>query len=238
MHKIFTILLALGLLFATAVMAGEPPAPPDGAYQGGWGMCPVNWDNQYGSFGPVFGIWDPGHNWVVNYTGGHNENPVYIQYDPICLDLWIELYCVQTYAFTQYQWHRIGNQHETVNFYISGTVSSNNAEWVGLTRASQDLDRLYFIEDIFGNDNGEADIPITWHYAWGSYDRLAGETPPLPGAIDNWYAIAPGDNGNMYFFIPNPCDHWFCWWGQFIIYYHQADGHYQLQMAGCPSPGL
>lgn len=237
MIKTLTLLLAFALLLSTSAVAGEPPAHPEGTYQGGWGMCPVNWDDQYGSFGPVFGIWDPGQGWVVGYEGDCNQNPVYIDYAPICLDLWIELYCVQTYEFTHYQWHRIGNEHEIVDFYICGTVSSNNAEWVGLTRASQDLDRLHFIEDVLDRDQGQ-DIPISWHYAWGSYDRLGGEVPPEPGTIETWHAIAPGDNGNMYFCIPDPCDHWFCWWGQFEIIYHQADGHYQLHMAGCPAPGL
>jgi len=236
MHKTFTILLTLGLLMASAVMAGPPPAPPGGAYQGGWGMCPENWENRYGSF-EVEGIWRPGHDWVVGYTGECHD-PVYIQYEPICLDLWIELYCIQTYHFTHYQWHRRGDQQETVDFYICGTVSSNNQEWVSLVKENQDLDRLHFVADIFGNDHGESDIPIAWHYAWDSFDRLGGETPPEPRDISTWLDIAPGDNGNMTFLIPDPCDHWFCWWGRFIINYHQADGHYQLYMAGCPSPGL
>jgi hypothetical protein len=238
MIKTPILLTIFALLLATSIMADEPPAHPEGTYQGGWGMCPENWENQYGSFGPVFGIWDPGHDWIIDYEDCNNENPVYIQYAPICLDLWIELYCVQTYQFTNYQWHRIGNQHEVVDFYICGTISSNNPEWVGLTRADQDLDRLHFIEDVFGNNHGEPDIPIEWHYAYGSYDRLGGETPPHPNDIDNWHSICPAQNGNMYFHIDEPCDHWFCWWGQFIIQYHQADGHYQLHMAGCPTPGM
>jgi hypothetical protein len=129
---------------------------------------------------------------------------------------------MQTYQFTHYEWHRIGDRYEDVTFFICGTVSSNNAEWVGLTRASQDLDRLHFIGDVFGSDNGEADIPITWHYAWGNWDPE--DDPPLPGDIHTWYVISPGNNGNMYFYIPESCDHWFCWKGEFTIQYHQADG--------------
>jgi hypothetical protein len=231
--------LAIALLIATSVMADAPPAHPEGTYQAGWGMCPVNWENRYGSF-QADGIWRPGHNWVVGYEGDCNQTPIYIQYDPICLDLWIELYCMQTYEFTNYEWHRIGDQHEDVTFYICGIVSSNNPEWVGLVRASQDLDRLHFMGDIFGNDHGESDISIDWHYAWGSYDRPGGETPPDPRNLNNdcWHDICPGNNGNMYFQIPEVCDHWFCWKGEFTIAYHQADGHYQLHMAGCPAPGM
>lgn len=227
-------LFIVSLLLFSPVFASPPPA--NGNYHAGWGMNPNNWQTATGQFGPVFGIWQPGHDWVVGYDGCYN--PIYIDYDNITLDLWIELYCLQTYEFTHYQWHRIGNADETINFYICGWISSNNGECVSLMRGNEDLDHLYFREDIFGRTNRGRDIPITWHYAWGSYDRPGGESPPEPGNIGCWHEIVPNDHGNLTFCIPDPCDHWFCFWGQFRIRYHENDGHYQLVMAGCPAPLL
>jgi len=236
-------LFIVGLLLSAPVLAEEPPAHQDyrGVYQGGWGMNPTDWDSTDGISFNASGIWDPGHeSWVVGYEGCHHCNPIYIEYAPITLDLWIELYCIQSYAFTHYMWHRIGNADEVINFYICGTVHSNNGEWVSLMAGEDDLGYLHFREDIFGHTgvNYGRDIPIEWQYAWDEYDHFT-DTPPLPENIPDgdWSGVVT-PNPNITFCIPDPCDHWFCFWGQFHILYHENDGHYQLVMAGCPAPEL
>ena len=236
MSKALFSLLIVGLLLCSPVLADEPPEHE--GYQAGWGMNPNNWESATGQFGPEFGIWDPGHGWVVDYEGGCH-NPIYIDYDEITLDLWIELYCIQSYAFTHYQWHRIGNADEWIDFYICGIVHSNNGEWVSLMAGDDDLGFLHFREDIFGRTGPThgRDIPIIWRYAWDEYDHF-NETPPQDPAedIDCWSNIVTPDP-NISFRVPK-CDHWFCFWGRFHIRYHENDGHYQLVMAGCPAPEL
>ncbi len=241
MVKTLFSLLVVGLLLFSPVLADEPPA--HGGYQAGWGMNPNNWQTATGCYNSGIGIYDPHHgggggSWVVGYEDGCN-NPIYIQYDNITLDLWIEMYMIQTYCFTQYQWHRIGNQDEYINFYICGTVFSNNGQYIQLMRGDEDLDYLHFREDIFGRTGRGRDIPITWHYAWGAYDHY-NETPPDCEDIPegDWHEIVPNQCGNLSFVIPEPCDHWFCFWGQFHLLYHENDGHYGLVMAGCPAPML
>ena len=100
------------ILTSVAVMANATPPPAHGGYQSGWGMNPTNWENESGSFSAM-GLYDP------NYTGGGASwvvgwNPTaYINYAPITLELWIEMYMLLTYEYTSYQWHRLGNSGET-----------------------------------------------------------------------------------------------------------------------------
>jgi len=234
-------LFIVSLLLFSPVLADEPPAHGD--HHAGWGMNPNPWETATGCFNSGLAIYDPdaglggGNNWVVDYQDGCN-NPIYIDYADITLDLWIELYMIQTYCFTQYQWHRIGNADEWIDFYICGIVHSNNGEVVSLMAGDDDLGFLHFREDIFGRTGPThgRDIPIIWRYAWGSYDHFNEDPPEPPGGINNWSdPVTP--NPNISFCIPK-CDHWFCFWGRFHIRYHENDGHYQLVMAGCPAPEL
>lgn len=232
MFKLFTAIV-VAILFAAPAMAVPPPAPGIGDYNGGWGMCDINWETTSGYFQEC-GVWHPGmHTWIVEYQEGCG-NPIGIEYAPITLELWVELYACQSYRFTSYRWHRLGNEAEEINFMIEGLVRSNSAVWVGLTRGEEDLDKLYFRHDIFGNHNAAGDdLEIQWTYRWG--EGL--DHPPIDDG-PCWHRIEPNEQGNLFFHIDEPCDHWFQWKGRFHLPYHMEDGYYSLTIAGCPAPEL
>ncbi len=228
MQKFMFAMVAI-LVLAMAAVAVPPPA--NGNYQAGWGMNPTNWEATSGSF-EATGIWVPGQNWAVDYDEA--GNPIYIEYAPITLELWVELYATQSYEFTSYQWHRLGDAEETITFTINGTVISNNEEWVGLTRGEEDLDHLYFRHDIFGRtgSNYGSDLPITWEGAWGTGLEHG------VSVVQDWMTLNPNNAGNLYMHINEPCDHWFQFRGNFTLPYHVDDGYYSLTIAGCPAPEL
>ena len=227
------------LVFAQALY----PPPANGGYQPGWGMNPTNWQAVSGSFS-AWGLYDPlyvggGDAWVVDWTDPLNV--VYIQYAPITLELWIEMYSLQTYQYTSYQWHRLGNQAENICFSITGTIQSNNGQYVSLMKDQQELTNLWFVEDIFGRTTygplppsypyTSADIPLSWQARWGR-GLVVGEMVQW-----GWQAVMP-DPDNLTILIDEPCDHWFEFEGCFTIPYHQPDGYYMLEMAGCPAPQM
>jgi hypothetical protein len=228
------------LVFASALY----PPPANGLYQAGWGMNPTNWNAISGSFS-AWGLYDPlyvggGDAWVVSWL----PSIEYIVYAPIKLQLWIEMYALQTYRYTSYQWHRLGNQEECIEFIIEGTIQSNHAQAVALKETTMPLTHLFFIEDIFGRTtagplppgypNPNADIPLEWYGRWGRGLVYGLDIRwPLVGEWQ-WLCIP----GCLTMLITEPCDHWFQYKGRFCIPYHQPDGYYRLEMAGCPAPIL
>ncbi|MBD3168499.1 MAG: hypothetical protein GF307_03380 [candidate division Zixibacteria bacterium] len=228
MRNLIVLTIALLLVIPMTVQADEPPA--HGNYHAGWGMNPNNWNAVSGSYNSGLALYDPdggqgsGGNWVVGYDGSFD--PEYIQYAEITLDLWVELYMVQTYRYTSYQWHRIGNNAEDICFIIEGTLESNERLQCSLTPGSQPMSHLWFVEGAFG---GGSDIPLTWEARWGD-----GHDFPDPDDPPAWQ---PKDYTNVSVIIPK-CDHWFQFRGCFHIDYHIDDGHYSLTMAGCPGPTL
>jgi hypothetical protein len=235
-------ILMITIPAAVFAVSNYPP-PAHGVYQGGWGMNPTNWDAASGSFS-AWGLYDPLHGgdgdaWVVDWTDPNNL--IYIDYAPITLELWIELYCMQTYHYTSYQWHRLGNQEETICFTVTGSAQCNNAVYCALTKKNQDLTHIYFVEDIFGRTNygplppsypnPTADIPIAWQARWGR-GLMVGENVQW-----GWNTVVP-DPDDLRISINEPCDHWFEFEGCFTIPYHQPDGYYMLEMGGCPGPEL
>jgi hypothetical protein len=236
MYKLLIIAFAIMFAFAVGAQASAlNPPPAQGGYLAGWGMNPNNWDATSGSY-TAWGIYNPlyvggGAAWVVGY--GVGNVPIYITYAPITLQLWIEMYCLQTYHYTSYQWHRLGNLQENICFIVEGTIQSNNGQFISLTRGTEDLDKLYFRENIFGGASPGPPAPnlaLLWQGTWGN-GLVYGVTPvwgPNP--------ITPNPNVTM--LIDVPCDHWFQFQGCFTIPYHQPDGYYSLTMAGCPAPLL
>jgi hypothetical protein len=227
LKKAAFLVAILALVWAGAAWSTPPPA--QGGYQAGWGMNPTNWQKTSGSFS-AWGLYDPegaggGAGWVVGW------NPTeYIDYADISLELWIEMYSVQTYEYTSYQWHRLGDQQETVEFIIQGMLKSNNGQYIILTRGTEDLTHLWFRENVLGGDTPSPppDIPITWYGRYGS-GLVYGSS-----VIQDWTVLTP--DPDCMILIPDPCDHWFQFKGVFVIPYHQPDGYYSLTMAGCPAP--
>ena len=224
-------------MIAFAAMATSPPEPPaHGIYLQGWGMNPYNWDNITGSYGPVFGIYDPvggsgGTGWHMDWTTP--AAPTHVVLEPIDIELWMELYCTQAYHYTTYQYHRRGDGHENLCWMIEGTVSQNHNSWVMLTKSTDFLTHLWFREDIFGRTEKPTygtDLPITWTTRWGN--GLVYEED----IVVNWTG-APWEGNNIGYRIP-ACDHWFQFKGCVGDIYHVADGYYSLTMAGCPAPEL
>jgi hypothetical protein len=142
------------------------------------------------------------------------------------------MYASQSYHYTSYKWHRLGNAAEIVTFIIEGLCQSNNGQYISLTKGTEDLTYLWFKHNIFnGNSPTPApNIPLTWRGRWGD-GLVYGEQVQW-----GWTPITPNPNVTM--LIDEVCDHWFQFEGTFEIPYHQPDGHYQLTMAGCPAPEL
>jgi hypothetical protein len=172
-----------------------------------------------------------GSGWIVDWSDP--LNPIYIMYAPITLNLWIEMYAAITYQYTSYKWHRLGNNAETVNFIIEGTVQSNSEQFVSLAKTVQDLTHLWFQENIFGGDTPSPapDIPVSWQGRWGTGLSIG------QGTIkQDWTPLTP--NPDVTLFINEVCDHWFQFKGEFLVQYHQPDGYYNLNMSGRVAPGL
>ncbi len=223
---LFVALFAISGLAVTAVQADPPPAY--GIYGAGWGENPNNWDRATGSFNSGLCLWNPTDgDYVNNFNydgmGGHQI----ISYAPILIELWVELHMIETYAHTHYEFHRIGNADETVEFIIEGTVRSNQTNWVGLTPGADGFEELVFRGGMYG---GGGDIPLTWYGRYG--DGL------VPGAGNPaWTEFMNPDDDGIGFVIAK-CDHWFQFKGEFFLPYHIDDGYYSLEIAGCPVPEL
>ena len=230
-RRLFAILITLAF---AEVTANATPPPAQGGYQAGWGMNPTNWQSQSGSFS-AWGLYDPNHtgggaSWVVGW------NPTtYITYAPITLELWIEMNMLLTYQYTSYQWHRLGNAAETITFSIDGTISSNDAQVVGMSPVSgYNLSYLQFQHNIFGGSSTtRTQIPITWLVRWGE-GLVIGQNIVQPWTNPYWFcgAMLLSNSG-----IPL-CDHWFQFQGTFSLVYHEADGYYKLEIASCPYPEI
>ena len=220
-------------MLASVAMATPPPA--NGSYIGGWGMNPTKWQTATGSYSSGFALYDPlgaggGAGWIVSWTPPTYD---YIAYAPITLELWIEMYMIQAYWATSYQWHRLGNEAETVTFTIDGTVRSNEGCWVLCTKdPAYDPNFLTFQHNNgVGDDRNMRDIPITWRGRWG--DGLdMGVDVVLPWTDLTWV----GDE--LILAEITACDRWFQFEGSFDLVYHEADGYYKLVIAGCPTPSM
>lgn len=230
----FLTILIAAVAFAGTAFAQAPPA--HGSYSAGWGMNPTNWNSYTGSWSSGLALYDPnapalaGAGWVV----GWGSPITYIDYDPITLELWVEMYSLQTYHYTSYQWHRLGNAAETITFTIEGTIRSNNGQWISLMQGAEDLTLLHFKEDIFGRTGAPYgyDIPITWEGRYGSGLTYGSNVlwGPLP--------LTPDAEGDLNIGPVPSCDHWFQFEGTFDLPYHVEDGYYSLTMEGCPAPEM
>jgi hypothetical protein len=228
------LILAVMMIAMLALVANATAPPAHGVYQAGWGMNPNTWQTTTGSFS-AWGLYAPslgsgGSGWVVDWTDPNNL--VLIDYAPITLELWIEMYSLQTYHYTSYQWHRLGDAYEEVCFTIEGILKSNNGQYVILEwDGTDELDHLYFRHNVLdGSSPGNCDIPLTWQARWGTGVEYG------VGVVEGWHTPAITGEHNLYVLIPDPCDHWFQFEGCFEIPYHQPDGYYSLTMAGCPAP--
>ena len=228
----FLTILITTIAFAGTALAQAPPA--HGAYTAGWGMNPTNWQTTSGSFS-AWGLYDPnapalaGAGWVISW------NPTtWITYAPITLELWIEMYCLQTYHYTSYKWHRLGNAAETITFIIEGTIASNNGQWVSLMRGTEDLTYLYFRNDVLNRTGAPYgyDIPITWEGRYGAGFAYGS------GIMWGWEPLTPDGEGDLNLGPIESCDHWFQFRGTFDLAYHVDDGYYSLTMEGCPAPEM
>lgn len=191
------VVLALMVVAMMAMVANatSPPAPPSGGGGAGWGMTWYDWDNYTGSYSSGLALYDPiggsgGFGWVVEW------NPTqYITYAPITLELWIEMYLIQTYQYTSYQWHRLGNSPaNSIAFTIDGTIQSNEALWVSLTEMDGwDPLGLEFQHNIGVGDNQNVRslIPISWRARWGE-GLVVGSNPSSWGWITlTWSGNTP-----------------------------------------------
>lgn len=231
LKKIAFLAAILALVWSGTASAVPPPAY--GGYQAGWGMNPNKWDQTSGSWSSGFALYDPlgplgGSSWINDWTDPNNL--VYMTYDPITLELWIEMYMIQTYSATSYQWHRLGNEAEHICFTIEGTVASNNGQYISLVAGTDPMTHLYFRENIFGTGSGANDIPITWEYRWGT-GLVVGSN-----VVEDWTVYTPDPDVTL--LIADPCDHWYEFRGCFDLVYHHPDGYYTLTLAGCPVPAL
>jgi len=249
------LVMALLLIAAFAFTANATAPPAHGGYPAGWGMNPTAWDTAYGSYDSGLTLYPAGGScgggWL-GWTGGlYPPWGAPINYAPITLELWIEMNMVQTYSFTHYQWHRIGNEAEPNNmvFYITGTVSGNEQVWVSLVEDPLwPYQGLKFVENIGVGDDANARlyIPISWSARWGEdFVPGVGQVWPTAGFAPLSWALISGAQQLQ---IPDwghggqgsipACDHWFQFRGEVELNYHEADGYYKTVYSGCPSPSL
>lgn len=235
LKKIVFLAAIMALVWSgTSFGAGSTPVPPaNGAYVAGWGMNPTDWQTATGTYNSGLALYDPdglggGAGWLTGWNAY-----TYISYAPITLELWIEMYMIQTYHYTSYQWHRLGNHAETIIFTIDGTVSSNEGCWVLCTKdPSWDPNYMTFVHNIgVGDDRNARDIPLTWRGRWGD-GHIIGDNVVLTWTGLDWV----GDE--LILAEVEACDTWFQFEGSFDIEYHEADGYYYCALAGCPAPTL
>jgi hypothetical protein len=236
------LILAVMMIAMLALVANAVPPPAHGGYSGGWGMNPTNWQAVSGSYNSGLALYDPngsggGAGWIVEWTP---PTYAYINYAPITLELWIEMYMIQTYAYTSYQWHRLGDDGTDIVFTISGTIQSNEALFVLMTeQAGWDPLGLEFVEHIGvgDNDNMRPLLPISWRGRYGTGLVPGGGTVLMDWTALSWSGTTP--NRELVFPSQVPaCDHWFEFEGTIELVYHEADGYYKTVYAGCPSPML
>jgi len=233
MKRVALILMAVAVMAMIAFATGSTPPPPARSpYAGGWGMNPTRWDSAFGTWSSGLSLYDPnssgGGGWVVGW------NPTtYITYAPITLELWIEMYSIQTYHYTHYQWHRLGDLAENVCFTIEGTLVSNEGCYVLMTAdPAFDPNYLNFEHNIgVGDDRNARDIPIVWSGRWG-HGLAYGDSLVLDWTNLSW------NQDELVLAEVTPCNNWFQFRGCFDLVYHEADGYYKLVIAGCPAPGL
>jgi hypothetical protein len=172
-----------------------------------------------------------GGGWVVGGWGVGNTLQ-YITYDPITIELWIELYALQSYQFTSYQFHRIGDTHENLCWIITGTISQNHNSWIQLMHGD-DMHFLHFQEGVVAPnvDDPPVNLPITWETRYGN-----GLVPDQNILVD-WVPAPWSSPDDIGYRIPR-CDHWFEFRGCIGDIYHVHDGYYNLHLAGCPAPEL
>lgn len=231
MYKLLVLLVPLLIMPMAAPVYATPP-PAHGGYSGGWGMNPTDWDSLTGGYNSGLALYDPlgaggGAGWVVTWNP---EN--YIDYADITIQLWIEMYMIQTYYYTSYQYHRLGDQAEHLCFTISGTVASNEGVYVLCTAGALDPNFLHFMGNIgVGDDRNARDIPIVWEGRYGSGFSI-GNNVILPWTSLTW------SGGDLVLAEFEHCDHWFQFRGCLDIFYHEADGYYYLDLEGCPVPQM
>jgi len=242
LKTILIFALMLAIVPATSVVAGQPEdgPPANGLYGAGWGMNPTKWNDYSDSWSSGFSMYapDPGHpagaGWLVGWAP-----EVYIQYAPITLELWIEMYMIQTYYYTSYQWHRLGDEAETITFDIKGTVKSNEGCWILCTADPLwNPDQLTFVGNMgAGDDRNARDIPIDWSGRWG-HGLVNGTDPRGPGIGPDCWGDLTWVDDELILDEVTACDRWFTFRGVFSLVYHEADGYYYLEIAGCPTPSL
>lgn len=237
MSRTKLLITVMALLVIPSLAAGQMvPPPAHGSYLGGWGYNPTKWDAISGSWSSGFTMYCPtgplgGAGWFVDWTDP--ANPVYIDYGDITLELWIEMYMIQTYQWTDWQWHRLGNEAEHICFNIGGTIQSNEGVWILMTAdPAYDPNFLTFQGNIgVGDDRNVRNIPITYRGRWGDGFVVGNNV------VQGWTALTWA-GGDLILAELEACDHWFEFEGCFDLVYHEADGYYKLVLAGCPAPTL
>jgi hypothetical protein len=121
-------------------------------------------------------------------------------------------------------------------FQIYGETASNNALYMCVCpgAADQDLTKLVFVQDVFGDPDPLAtDITIEWYLEWGGYNHAG--SPVVTQAEMRVYPDPV--TGCIYWEMPK-CDHWWYLWGRFAIWYHIPDGYYYMYYSIVPAPVL
>ncbi len=124
-------------------------------------------------------------------------------------------------AWTNFEMHRV-NDDSQIQIILRGRVrTTENLCWRLTTAAPENggPPHLYFVEDIFGSENG-TDIPLTWEIKtkhggeWGQWQNMT----------------VNQDNSLTYVFPESNCRYRFRVRIRGNPVYHQADGHYRLEL--------
>ncbi len=132
--------------------------------------------------------------------------------------------------WTNYQVHRVNNDSQ-IEIILPGRVwTTGPLTWTLTTVAPENNGppHLYFVEDIFGSENG-TDIELTWQIR---HNRCHGWS--------DWLNMPNHGNSLIYVFPRSICDCGYAFEVRIIgnPVYHQADGHYRLELNQQLTPGL
>lgn len=228
MKRIIFVLIMLALVTSAFGQFGSLYNwPKDWGRTGSW----VEYQTPYQASGYIY---EPS---TYEWVGGTETGKAYFT---VTCD--IEMYMSMHFDATDIYFH-IADDRTAMSAYVNGWIASNNGQWLFVSSELDEkhLDKLFFIEDIFGRDrawhttNGRpipADIPVSW---W------------LKDETDADYRIGTysqgGNNGNLWgvtWLIANgqPCTHTFTIRIDIAPAFHQPDGRYEMDPLVTAAPVL
>lgn len=211
------LLLALVVVGMVAVAAYAIDPPPEGGWNGQWGQDCTDWvwfDPQSG-WGPYEAVYDPVAN-VFKVCGSTT-----LEWPTLTVDMYIEWEILVYFQYTHVQVH-LASFYDPVTVEMTGNYIKSNgpSRFQIIAQPGYTTNYLKWLTPVVPGYSG-TNCPITaWEISinggpWVSMNGLPGET--------RWWDFSSCDQYFAYRFVIDP-------------EYHQAAGHYDLQVILCPIP--